>query len=263
MSIKTSSIIVPNLKQELLDTFLKNNIQYFSKNIELIIVTSALTGKNILEYRKNYPTVRFIPITKNFGFAHTVNIGFRVATGEFVGTCNDDVVLQKNWVEKLLQHATITTGSINPIITDIDGTIETAGITIHPKGKAYPITQMPHQAVTQTDATNAACVLYNKQALNKVGMFDERFGSYLEDIDLSLRLKRAGYDNIVVNTVRITHLKHQTANSINFNKAYHDFKNWILVIIKNWSYRDLLLNSPAILLERARNFWGIIKQVLS
>ena len=127
----------------------------------------------------------------------------------------------------------------------------------------YDRTKAVHTKCIEVDATNAAAVIYSREALNKVGVFDEKFGSYLEDIDLALRLKRAGYKNIVSLKTKITHLGQSTSKDLKWRKQYLDFKNWILVILKNWSIQDLILNFPGILIERLRNFSAFLKILFS
>lgn len=255
------SVIVPNMKMELLDSFLENNLIFFHDSLELIIVSSALNHKNIWKYRNKYPNIRFIKIQKNLGFANSVNIGLRASTGKYVGTCNDDVILSEEWDLNLVEAFDRSVGSVNPIIFDTKNNIESAGIKILKRGKAFPIVEIPEIKAQIVDATNAACVLYNRDALIKTGLFDEKFGSYLEDIDLSLRLLKNGYSNLVVNTVKVVHQKHQTSGSINFNKPYHDFKNWLYVIAKNWSITDVIKNFIPILIERGRNISGMLKSI--
>lgn len=259
-----TSIIVPNLKKDLLDQFLKQNKDYLKEIDELIIVTSALDEDVIWKYRKFYPFIRFINIEKNKGFAHTVNIGLRVSTGEYRGTINDDVELSYKWIETCLKYVTNNTGSINPVIYKTDKSIETAGIDILPYGKAKPLTQIDSaRDCREVEATNGAAVLYTYEALNAVGILDEKFGSYLEDIDLSLRIKRAGYKNIVCYRAGIIHQAHATSRStLRLKKQWLDFRNWIYVILKNWSITQLIIYAPLILLERLRNFSGIIKAIL-
>ncbi|MFH2022499.1 MAG: glycosyltransferase family 2 protein, partial [Patescibacteria group bacterium] len=234
------SLVVPNLKLSQLKLFFANNWQFLSADViggkvELIVVSSALIASDLQFWSKKYPLTKFVIIKKNRGFASTVNIGFRASSGKWLGTVNDDVTLSSKWLDKLLAVASNNpkTGSINPIIKNTHGEIESAGIKILPQGKALPITQIckntageiesvgikirdrskaqpitqicketsigkqpiSHPTTTSVDATNAACVLYSRPALDQVGLFDERFGSYLEDIDLSLRLTRAGWQN--------------------------------------------------------------------
>lgn len=256
---KLISLVVPNIRTKLLDDFLKNNLQFLDhEDLELIIVSSGLNNKNIWQYKKSYPDVRFISLSSNKGFTTTVNIGFRVASGDFLGTVNDDVILTKAWLAPLVEELEKHPGSVNPIILDKNGKIESAGINILPFGKAIPATTIQNDKPYFTEATNGACVLYSKSVLEKVGIFDERFGSYLEDVDLSLRISRAGYKNSVTPTSKIAHLKHQTTNAINLNKSWLDFKNWWLVILKNWPLSWWVKYWPQIILERFKNLKGII-----
>lgn len=256
---KLISLVVPNLRADLLDEFLHKNFEFIDdENIELIIVSSGLNNKNIWQYRKRYPNVRFIALSSNNGFAKTVNIGFRAASGDFVGTLNDDTILTKNWHKPLIQRLKKYPGSVNPTILDKNGNIESAGINVLAHGKAEPITTTQRTEPYLTNATNGACVIYSKNALQKVGLFDEKFGSYLEDIDLSLRITRAGFKNSVMPESTITHLKHQTTNAIKLNKSWLDLKNWCLLIIKNWPWQLLLKNLPQILIERLKNFKGLV-----
>ncbi len=254
-----TSITIPNMKALLLSHFFSYNIHGLGEIDELIIVSSAIDNKNVWKWRKAYPTVRFIPIETNRGFASTVNIGLSVSTGSWIGTINDDVVLQENCISICLLYKNNTAGSLNPIIYKKNNTIESAGIIILKKGKAVPCTSLPRQTTSfTTDVSNGAAVIYQKSALNEVGLFDERFGSYLEDIDLSLRLKRKGYTNRVATQSSIIHYGQSTSkHSLGRKKRFYDARNWIYVIIKNWSMYDLIRYSPDILLERLKNLWGI------
>lgn len=269
------SITIPNLKKELLDSFLQNN-NLPTSGVEWIVVTSSFQAKYIWAWRKKYSQIRFIPIKKNNGFASTVNIGFRVSSGKWAGTVNDDVILKKGWLKNLLSCQDKNIGSLNPIIFTSKGDVESIGVKIFPKGKAQKLKIEDFGLVhlrdgrikdapdcIQVDSINAATVVYSKESLNKVGIFDERFRSYLEDIDLSLRLKRASYKNIVSLKSKVSHLGQLTSKDLGWGKQYLDFKNWILVILKNWSLKDLLLNSPTILLERLKNLSGMIKALLN
>lgn len=256
---KGASFVVPNMKQELIIDFLSTNLHFF-RNTQLIVVTSALNCKQLWKVRAAYPHVRFIRIERNHGFAHTVNIGFRVSTTEYVGTVNDDVIVNDQSVEHLIGVMSNEIGSLNPLIFDLSDQLESAGVRVELKGKAIPITTLPKQRMTVVPATNAAFVLYNAEALEKVGLFDEKFGSYLEDIDLSLRLRRFGYLNEVCKHVRVIHAKHSSSKTLGTFKYFLDAKNWWLVILKNWTLSDLTLQSPSILIERLRNLAGIFKQ---
>lgn len=255
------SLTVPNLKKELLKKFFDINLTSIKKNCELIVVTSALKDE-VWEWRKKYPFVRFITIDINKGVASTINIGFRASTGKWIGTVNDDVVLNNKWISECLKCAYNKVGSLNPVIFNGKDELESAGVKVFKNGRARPIKLFDKSTKCfETDAANGAVILYSKEALNNTGLFDERFGSYLEDIDLSLRMKKIGYRNVVVTHATAIHIGHQTAKDLGIIKQYLDFRNWFYVIAKNWSTKDLLLNLPIIVIERFRNLSGIIKSM--
>ncbi len=256
------SLVVPNACHQLLLRFLEKNPQYLKHaRMSLIVVSSDISAQDLWQLRKKYPSVRFIVLEKNKGFTSTVNTGFCVATTEYIGTVNDDTYTSDDWVGKCIKHVTRSTGSVNPIILKPDTHVESAGIMIHTKGKAFPVKKISQNVIEKVDATNAAAVIYTHNALQKTGLLDERFGSYLEDIDLSLRMSRNGFHHLVVGDARVVHDAHQTSDAILRRKKYWlDVKNWILIIIKNWRWDELFRYAPQILIERGRNIWGALKQ---
>ncbi|HYD35458.1 MAG TPA: glycosyltransferase [Vitreimonas sp.] len=251
-----ASIVIPNMRYELLETFLKTNLSTFSKQDEVIVVSSA-AGLDRLIAR--YPEVIFIKLSKNMGFADTVNIGLRRARGTYVGTVNDDVVLPKHWLEMLLDSFKNNVASVSPTLIKPNGEIESNGVYVLPQGKA-----LTHRPETKNfiASFNAACVVFSREALEKTGLFDTRFGSYLEDVDLGLRFHQAGWQNVVATEVQVTHLGHQTSQAWRSYKQWLDVKNWWLVMLKNYSLVHWLRYLPAILEERVRNVSGLVKAML-
>ena len=77
-----------------------------------------------------------------------------------------------------------------------------------------------------------------------------------------LRAKTQGYKFGVCKETKVKHLGQETSSKMNVKKAYLDFKNWILIISKNWSREEIRKNMSGILIERMRNLWGIIKTVM-
>ena len=260
------SITVPNMKPAILEKFFSDNTESLSSIQELIIVTSGIDDKEIWNWRKKYPQVRFILLKKNRGVASTINAGFRASTAAWIGTANDDTILSNDWIKKCLECDGKDIGVLNPLIYHPDGTMESAGVKVLKKGKAEAIKTISDGLKTtkciEIDAVNAAIVLYKNESLNQAGIFDERFGSYLEDIDLSLRIKRNGWKNVVCLNSKVIHIGHATsAQTIWKIKPWLDFRNWIYVIMKNWRMKDLIIYSPQIILERLRNISGIIKSM--
>lgn len=248
------SIVIPNVNQHLLEQFLKNNFKYFSKHDEIIIVTSAEVSNDL---RTEYSDVIWILLDENKGFAATVNVGIRRARGQSIFILNDDTILDSNWAENILTEHKNKLGSISPKITSPIGEIESLGIFISPQGRAYPnIDAHPRRSI---DSFNGAAALLSREALEQVGLFDELFGSYLEDIDLGLRMKKRGFLHLIAPQAKIIHLKHQTSKKNRRLKKWQDVKNWWLVMLKNYSFFHWIFYGPIILIERIRNISGFLK----
>ncbi len=251
-----ASVVVPNVKLALLTKFLLHHAAAWDwSRHELIIVTSP---ENAAQLKNVYPKAKWLTVKQNRGFAQTVNAGWRLAKGEWLGTVNDDTELPPGWIQRLIVRAKPDTGSLSPVIIDPSGKVESAGVNYLPIGRAIPVLAIPPQLDT-TDTCNAAAILFRKQALDQVGWFDGHFGSYLEDVDLGLRLKRASWQNLVVPTVRVVHYGQQTSGDHPVYKAWLDVKNWWLVVLKNTTPSTWLNSGIGILLERGRNVSGLIK----
>ena len=252
------SVVIPNMRYDLLIDFLDSNISSFPLETQIICVSSGLNSQRIWQLRRKYPLVRFISLIHNHGFSSTVNIGFRTATTPIVATINDDVILNSASLAKLI-NSPANYGSLNPVIYKLDHSIESAGIEILTKGKAQPLQDLPIRQRAKVDAANGACVFYTHEALDKVGLFAESFGSYLEDIELSLRLNEHGLGNYVLKDTAVIHVGHQSSKRFWRYKKWQDFKNWILIILWHWELSTLVSHLPMIILERIKNFWGILK----
>ena len=263
------TLVVPNLKLEQLEWFVKHNWPLLKAEVaegllRLVVGSSAVAPAEVASWQHRCPGMELICLERNRGFAHTVNTGFRLAHTPWVGTVNDDVQLSAGWWQACLDVATDSTGSLNPVIRSSSQSIESVGITILSQGKAQPITTLPassQQLGMVVPATNGACVLYRASALDQVGLFDERFGSYLEDIDLSLRLTRAGFEHRVCLLVTVVHTGHASGTA-GVRKAWLDCKNWWLVVLKNWTAEQWRHYWLAILMERGRNLSGLVKASL-
>jgi GT2 family glycosyltransferase len=256
--VQQTTIVIPSVFHDQLQWFLDHNAKQVRNSQVIVVSSDPKTTQNFLD--EHLPNAQLIALEKPIGFAKTVNLGMRQATADWIGTCNDDVVISNHWVESLLAAATDKTGGVNSVIFDPEGKIESAGISILSVGKAVPKTTDIPTTPFATEALNAACVLYRREALQQAGYFDERFGSYLEDIDLSLTLNKLGWQQLVVPSVTVIHLKHQTSGKVlGWKKSYYDARNWWLILFKHWSWQQWLSHLPGILLERLRNIFGMIK----
>jgi GT2 family glycosyltransferase len=254
-----ASIIVPNQKEELLSSFLESNVKSFDFTQDELIIVSSVS--RLQRWKERYPEVVFIQLDTNHGFAATVNTGLRRARGTYLGTVNDDTVLSKQWIQKCVSHFDQNVATVTPLICTPDGAVESCGIDVHSMGRAIVHKDLPESGIRVSQTFNGACVLFQRDALEEVGLFDERFHSYLEDIDLGLRMSRKAWKHLAVSDVSITHFGQQTSKHMSSYKHWLDVRNWWLVLLKNFSVGHWIQNFGPILLERARNFSGFLKSL--
>jgi hypothetical protein len=147
---------------------------------------------------------RVIALATNAGFARAVNTGWQAAQTEFVAVLNSDVELDSAWLARLLEgigDAGFATGMLVDASdhSRIDGTYD----LISRAGCAW---RAGHGELVSTHGTEtrsigiapATACIFRRKVLERLGGFDESFGSYLEDVDLGLRCLRAGVTGVYV-----------------------------------------------------------------
>ncbi len=166
----------------------------------VIVVDNASTDES-----QNQPHAQLIRLPRNTGFAHAVNTGIQASRTEFVAILNNDVELPPTWLETLLAALPadkwFATGKIlrasDPNI--LDATFDSVARSRCPWrcGSGKP------DAPQWNDPRNIyfaplTAALYRSELFRRTGLLDERFQSYLEDVDLGIRCALAGYEGLYV-----------------------------------------------------------------
>lgn len=221
-----------------------------------IVIDNAPTSakKKFCQHHK----ATYLPQPQNLGFAAAINLGATHVTTPWMLILNDDIeFLKTDTLEKLIKIATHNNWSaISPVLQKPSGDIENLGYTVLPQGK-IKLNYDPQ--LKDLDGITAACLLIKTDVFKSLNGFDERFFAYLEDVDLFIRLKKAGHNFGIAPEITVIH-NHQTTSSKMGNfKAKMDLRNWWYVILKNWDQKTWLKYGPQILLERLRNLSGYLK----
>ncbi len=157
------------------------------------------------------PAVRMIHLPRNLGFAGGVNAGLAQATGDTVLVLNNDTRAAPNLLHEL-HHALSddpTIAAAAPVSNRVKGhaEIQVRGDTRDAEVRARIATELA-AAPTIQDATTLSglCLLLHRSALDRVGVFDERFGTgNFEDDDLCLRLRLHGYRLVLARRAFLHH----------------------------------------------------------
>jgi len=172
------------------------------KNIEIIVVDNASTDDSpfiIEKIQYNIPNLHLIKNHKNVGFAAACNIGIKRAKGEFIVCVNNDAVLSQEWLMEVMKEIMYSTGiaiASGPIFYYTDPTlIWSFGAKFDcVSGFSWNLGQKKHiYGIDEFDYLSGCVLIIRKSALQKIGMFDESFFLYDEDVDICFRARYKGY----------------------------------------------------------------------
>lgn len=244
-------------------------------SVDFVIPTASSKSSLLARCQKSIfaqsgPFEKRMFIEEGYGFAKGVNRGIRKGKSPYIALINDDVVLEKNWVEEALRvlETHPHCAAVATRVLTYDGKyIDSCGMDILVEGKAR------RRGNGQKDSNKfnreeevfgvpCSAALLRREALEKVKLFDEDFIAYEEDVDISFRLRLSGYSIFYAPYAVAFHKIHATSDTLGNFKVRMDAKNWIFIIIKNYPFKLILSFLPQIVLERGRNLIGLIKETV-
>ncbi|MFN3621917.1 MAG: glycosyltransferase family 2 protein [Nitrososphaerales archaeon] len=195
---KISIIIVnmngKNMLEECL-TSLLSLTEYSSYNI--IVVDNGSTDGSVEMVKDKFPNVEIIPLNRNYGFTKANNIGIRYAFQKFdpdyiLLLNNDTKIIQKNWLKKMVDSRY---DLVQPIILNKDGTVQSKGGGILILGIPYLI-----KGDEKPLWISFASALISREVFDKIGLLNEDYVIYSEDLEFCLRAKAHNFSVGVANT---------------------------------------------------------------
>jgi GT2 family glycosyltransferase len=274
------SVVIPTLFYDQAIFEYANVLSSYGKVKEVIIVINDIdAGQISRDTPHRQPTVREIFIGTNKGFTGASNAGACEAKGKYLLFLNDDCHISPLDLTKMvsLLEQSQDLKATQPIVKKENGdAIENIGFLLDPKiGKATAITQISkaEEAIhpkNKSDVTrnkiyglSATCLLIDRKEFQMLGMFDESFHSYLEDVDLSLKMRKFGTKFAPCLQAFATHTHMATSKKMGIYAPIMTICNWWRLILKHpkifLHYSTLL----PMLIERGRNLSGAIKSTLS
>jgi GT2 family glycosyltransferase len=252
-------VIIPNWNglpflKRCLDALVRQTYQDFS----IVVVDNGSTDNSIVWLRENMPSVHVIVNPTNRGFAAAVNQGIRASSSEFIATLNNDTEPEPGWLEALVRAAEsdnrVGMCASKMLFADQPHIINSAGISIDPVGIAWDYRggeqDRPDQEKGPTEVFGpcAGAALYRRGMLEEIGLFDEDFFAYLEDVDLAWRARLAGWQAIYVPAARVYHFHSATLGEGSSFKSFLLGRNKVWLILKNYPMPWLAYYLPLILI---------------
>jgi GT2 family glycosyltransferase len=224
------------------------------RNYEMILVDNGSKDDSISFMKEHYPSVHLVQLSSNTGFAGGTNAGIKEAKGEFILTLNNDTCVFSDFIEKLSQpmiREPLVGMCASKMITP-DGKINSTGICLSRSGAAWDRggfeqdnRQYNHEEEVFGPCAGAA--LYRKTMLDEIGLFDEDFFLFMEDVDLAFRARLAGWKCMYAPEARVIHKHGGTAHAGSDIAVYYGNRNIFWYVIKNFPLWTLIISSPWII----------------
>lgn len=250
------TIIIPNYNNiKLLINLIESLKKATTIPYELIIVDDKSEDNSVEYLKKHYPEIRLLVNDINHGFAYTVNRGIKNAKTEYVYLLNNDTTVDPDFLVDPLRimesDDEIFAISSKMIQLNNHDLIEDAGdeytILSWSKKRGYNKSQSKYSQDGEVFSACAGAALYRRDVFDKIGFFDENFGSYVEDMDLSFRAHLYGYKIYYAAHSIVYHIgSASTGSQYNPFKVEISARNNIYLIYKNMPTWMIIINSPFI-----------------
>lgn len=256
MSSPETSVVIPNWNgRDLLDTCLSSLKRQIYQDFEIIVVDNGSTDDSIQFIRSSYPEVRICKLQVNKGFCVAVNCGIKSAQGKYVALLNNDTEVDPAWLGELTKalHENPDVGfCASKMINFFNrNLIDNAGDMLCYYGHTVGRNEIDTGQYDQPRFLFSACAgaaIYRSEMFETVGLFDEDFFAYYEDIDLGIRAQLMGYKCLYVPTAVVYHMIQATSNQIPARRFIWMQRNIVIVHLKNMSLRLLIQIIPTFFL---------------
>jgi GT2 family glycosyltransferase len=240
------SIIILNWNgEEYIERCLKSVIKQTYNNYEIIVVDNASVDRSLSIIEKTFPNVTILKNGRNVGFSAGNNIGIQKTRGKYIATLNVDTEVRPEWLEALVKSiekdSSVGMCASRMILDDNRDIIDSTGLhlfvngTVIDRGREKPVIGN-YEFVDEVFGPCAGAALYSKKMLNIIGLFDESFFAYYEDVDLAWRARLMGWKCIYVPDAIVYHKRSFSLKNRESQKRtiYLKERNKWFCIVKNW-----------------------------
>lgn len=247
--------------------------------IEVIVVDNLSTDGSIPYLRERFPEVTFIENKENVGFARANNQAIRMSAGKYVLLLNPDTIVAEHTLSDFIRFMDShpEAGGAGAYMLRTDGTFapesrrglptpfvafcKMSGLAaLLPQSRVfgrYYMRYLNENEVNEIEIISGACMMLRREALEKVGLLDEDFFMYGEDIDLSYRILKGGYKNYFLPT-RMLHYKGESTEKSSFRYTYTFYQAMRLFFRKHYAHYSFLVSLPINVAIWVRSFMAYI-----
>lgn len=261
-----ASVIVPNWNgKKFLKVCLDSLGEQSFKDFEVIVADNGSTDGSVEFIGEHFPEVKLVGLESNRGFSVAVNEGIKQAESEYIALLNNDTETDPRWLAELVdaleKNPDAGLAASRILFMQDRDRVNSLGIEYRFDGTTADIAygmrdSQNFQKEREIFGACSAAALYRKALFDDIGMFDEDFFAYAEDVDISFRAQLKGYRCIYVPTAVVYH--HGSATGVRhspFNE-YHVRRNEVWVLAKNMPDGLLKKHKWKIILGQ---FWIVLK----
>lgn len=222
-------------------------------NYQVVVVDNGSTDDSVAYLERCHPSVQVIRNPDNLGFAAACNQGILATQTEYIALLNNDAVVHPNWLGAMvdkMDDPSVGMCACKMLAMSNHQMLDSAGIAIDKLGFAWGIaggqtddpSRYPHPE--QLLGPSGGAGLYRRRMLEDIGLFDESFFAYLEDVDLAWRAQWAGWRCQFAENAVVYHVHSATALRVPYLKSRLLARNRIWMLIKNYPTSMLLTYLP-------------------
>ncbi|MCD6460815.1 glycosyltransferase family 2 protein [bacterium] len=279
---KKASIIILNYygKKETLECLCSLNQSGDTELFKIILVNNSPDERfSETELKKYFYLIDYICPDKNYGFAGGCNIGIKKALNDpecaYIMLLNNDTIVTRGAINRFIRHCDNQPDTLfNPVIVFYHTKkVQCTGGDFNLFfGYSKNINKNKNPADIKNNVEpyylNGCCIFAEKNIFAEIGLFDERFFMYCEDLDLSARAKKAGYKLCAVKDILIYH-KHSKSTDLS-KKQFYICRNTVLFIRKNYNFIYAVLLLPlyffiqlliGVLVYKNKNIFALLNAV--
>lgn len=249
MHPKVSIVILNYNTRHFLQKFLPGVLATDYENFEVVLADNASKDDSVEFVKQNFPTVKIIVLSENYGFAGGYNKALAQVKADYFVLLNSDVEVPKDWLKPLvaLAESDSNIAAVQPKLLDYKdktkfeyaggsgGFIDKFGYPFC-RGRWFNHLEMDNGQYNDRREifwATGACFLIRSKYWEQANGLDEDFFAHMEEIDLCWRLKNSGYKIMVCPQSVVYHVGGGTLPVGNPRKTYLNFRNGLFLLCKN------------------------------